>query len=134
MNLTTRSLLAVLFFVPAVSAKVVGVDIDVHEDVLGGKSYGLAGPYEKFIGTMNFAVDPTKPENQIIVDIEHAPTNAGGLVEFSATFTLIQPKDVARGNGTMLLGVANRGTRRMLTFFNHAQSDDGEWDARLLYG
>lgn len=129
MNLATRSLLAVLLFVPTVSAEVVGVDIDVHEDVLGGKSYGLAGPYEKFIGTMNFAVDPTKPANQIIVDIEHAPTNADGLVEFSATFTLIQPKDVARGNGTMLLGVANRGTRRMLTFFNHAQSDDGEWDA-----
>ena len=122
-------LFATLFVVSSASAEVVGVDIDVHEDVLGGKSYGLAGPYEKFIGTMHFAVDPSNSANEIIVDIEHAPTNAEGLVEFSATFTLIQPKDVTRGNGTMLLGVANRGTRRMLTFFNHARSDDSQWDA-----
>ena len=129
MSRACRVLLATFFVVSSASAEVVGVDIDVHEDVLGGKSYGLAGPYEKFIGTMYFAVDPSNSANEIIVDIEHAPTNAAGLVEFSATFTLIQPKDVTRGNGTMLLGVANRGTRRMLTFFNHARSDDGEWDA-----
>jgi len=129
LNTITRFLLVTLFLSSSVSAKVVGVDIDVHEDVLDGKAYGLAGPYEKFIGKMHFAVDPANSVNEIIVDIEHAPTNSNGLVEFSATFTLIQPKDVTRGNGTMLLGVANRGTRRMLTFFNHANSEDGEWDA-----
>ena len=130
MKVLSRVLLTTFLFVSAASAEVVGVNIDVHEDGLGGKSYGLAGPYEKFIGTMHFAVDPTNSANEIIVDIEHAPMNADGLVEFSATFTLIQPKDVTRGNGTMLLGVANRGTRRMLTFFNHADSpDDGPWDA-----
>ncbi|HEY5624296.1 MAG TPA: alpha/beta hydrolase domain-containing protein [Gammaproteobacteria bacterium] len=122
--------LAAFLSCSSASAAVTGVDIDVHEDVLDGRSWGLAGPYEKFIGTMHFAVDPANPANEIIVDIEHAPTNAEGLVEFSATFTLIKPKDIERGNGTMLLGVANRGTRRMLTFFNHAHSDDpGEWDA-----
>ncbi|HEY5622790.1 MAG TPA: hypothetical protein VIV14_03440, partial [Gammaproteobacteria bacterium] len=49
---------AAFFFGSCASAAVTGVDIDVHEDVLGGKSWGLAGPYEKFIGTMHFAVDP----------------------------------------------------------------------------
>lgn len=129
MTTVSRVVFLTVLFIGSASAEVVSVDIDVHEDVLGGRSYGLAGPYEKLIGTMNFAVDPANSANEIIVDIEHAPTNAAGLVEFSATFTLIKPKDATRGNGTVLLGVANRGTRRMLTFFNHAHAEGEEWDA-----
>ena len=129
MNSSSRVLFAAILFVSGVSAEVVRVDVELHEDVLGGKSYGLAGPYEKFLGTMHFAVDPTNSANEIIVDIEHAPLNADGLVEFSATFTLIKPTQADRGNGTMLLGVANRGTRRMLTFFNHAHAEGETWDA-----
>ncbi len=122
MKTSSTVLLAVILFVSGASAEIVRVEVDLHEDVLGGRSYGLAGPYEKFLGTMHFAVDPTNSANEIIVDIEHAPTNADGLVEFSANFTLIKPKQADRGNGTLLLGVANRGTRRMLTFFNHAHA------------
>ncbi len=121
--------LAASLFVSGASAEIVRVDVDLHEEVLGGRSYGLAGPYEKFLGTMHFAVDPANAVNEIIVDIEHAPTNADGLVEFSANFTLIKPQRADRGNGTLLLGVANRGTRRMLTFFNHAHAEGETWDA-----
>ena len=78
-------LFATLFVVSSASAEVVGVDIDVHEDVLGGKSYGLAGPYEKFIGTMHFAVDPSNSANEIIVDIEVLEEEiAKGLAELKA--------------------------------------------------
>ncbi len=129
MTTVSKVLFIVFLIASSASAEVVRVDIDIHEDVLGGRSYGLAGPYEKIIGTMHFAVDPTNSANEIVVDIEHAPTNTDGLVEFSATFTLIKPKDGSRGNGTALLGVANRGTRRMLTFFNHAHAEGEEWDA-----
>ena len=129
MNLSLRILSLTVVLTSAASAGVVGVDVDIHEDVLGGKSWGLAGPYEKLIGTLHFAVDPENPANRVIVDIEHAPTNADGNVEFSANYVLIKPKQAERGNGTVILGVANRGTRRMLTFFNHGRDEHEEWDA-----
>jgi len=129
MNITTRILSLIFLLVSTASAEMVRVDVDIHEDVLGGKSWGLAGPYEKMIGIMYFEVDPDNAANEIIVDIEHAPTNARGNVEFSANFVLLKPKDVERGNGTVVLGVANRGTRRMLTFFNHGRDEHEEWDA-----
>ena len=129
MNLTAKALLFTVLTTTLASAEMVGVDVDIHEDVLGGKSWGLSGPYEKMIGTMYFEVDPNNSANEIIVDIEHAPINDEGNVEFSANFVLIKPKQVERGNGTVVLGVANRGTRRMLTFFNHAHQDQGKWDA-----
>ena len=118
------------FLLPlAANAGIVGADVDIHEDVLGGKSWGLAGPYEKLIGTLYFEVDPDNPVNQRIVDIEHAPVNADGNVEFSSNFVLLKPKQAERGNGTAIVGVANRGTRRMLTFFNHGSDEHEEWDA-----
>ena len=129
MKMTIRILSLVFLMTSMASAEMVGVDVDIHEDVLGGKSWGLSGPYEKMIGTMYFEVDPSNSANEIIVDIEHAPTNAQGNVEFSANFVLIKPKQVERGNGTVVLGVANRGTRRMLTFFNHGHDEHGLWDA-----
>ena len=129
MNITTRVLCLAALTTPSVSAEVVRVDVDIHEQVLGGRSWGLAGPYEKMIGTLHFEVDPGNPANGIIVDLEHAPTNARGNVEFSANFLLLKPVAAERGNGTVVLGVANRGTRRMLTFFNHGHDEHGEWDA-----
>ena len=40
--------------------------------------------YEQITGKVYFAVDPKLPANQIITDIDRAPRNAQGLVEFSA--------------------------------------------------
>ena len=92
MNLTAKALLFTVLTTSLASAEMVGVDVDIHEDVLGGKAWGLSGPYEKMIGTMYFEVDPNNSANEIIVDIEHAPINAEGTVEFSANFVLIKPK------------------------------------------
>ena len=129
MDMTARIFFLFFLFASSTSAEVVRIDVDIHEDVLDGKSWGLAGPYEKFIGMMYFEVNPNNSANEIIVDIEHAPTNRAGNVEFSANFVLIKPKQLEQGNGTVIVGVANRGTRRMLTFFNHGSDEDEEWDA-----
>jgi hypothetical protein len=93
----TLLLLAVL----AVSAPAAVTHIDVLErsDVLDGKSFGAAGPYERIIGTARFAVDPKLPANRIITDIDLAPRNADGMVEFSADIYLLKPRDPAKGNG-----------------------------------
>jgi hypothetical protein len=120
-----------LLLTAAAAAEVVRVEIEHQSDVLGGRSYGLAGSYEQYIGTIYFEADPGDPANQIVVDIEHAPKNAAGRVEHAANFTLIKPKDMHRANGTVLFGTSNRGSRRMLTFFNHAHAEGETWDAPI---
>ncbi len=68
------------------TAEVVRVDVQVRGDVAEDRSYGLAGPYERLVGKIHYEVDPNNSVNQIITDIEYAPTNAAGMVEFSADF------------------------------------------------
>lgn len=108
-----------LWSVPA-WADVVRIEVKTRADVLGGRAFGAAGAYEKIAGTLYFAVDPAAGPNRIITDIDKAPKNAAGRVEFSSDFYLIKPKDTARGNGTLLYEVSNRGGKSMIGFFNFA--------------
>ena len=47
-------------------------------------------------------------------------------MEFSADFFLLKPKQIERGNGTVLYEVANRGGKGMLSFFNRATYQPAE--------
>src|SRR5262249_30754885 len=78
--------------------------------------------YEKLSGKIYFAVDPRNSANRIIADIDKAPTNPAGKVEFSSDFYMIKPKDISRGNGTVLYEVSNRGNKGILGFFNLASA------------
>ena len=112
--------LAPLLVVSTVSAEVIRVEVDSRSDVAGGMSYGLAGPYERIAGTIYFAVDPDNAANRNITDIDLAPRNADGRVEFHSNFFLIKPKDISRGNGTVFYEVSNRGGKGMLGYYNNA--------------
>ena len=95
MTRTIGTLLTLLCLaVSAADAEVIRIEVRLRADLAGGMSFGLAGPYEKLVGTIYFAVDPDNPANQIITDIALAPRNADGLVEFHSDFFLIKPKDV----------------------------------------
>src|SRR5579884_3023687 len=109
--------LAMIFARP-LGAEVVRVEVKSRTDVLGGKTFGNAGAFEKVSGTIYFAVDPKNSANKIIADIDKAPKNAAGKVEFSSDFYLIKPKDPSLGNGTVLYEVSNRGNKGLLGFFN----------------
>ena len=115
-----RTTLCLMLVAAPVSAEVVRIEVKSRADVLSGKSFGTAGPYEKLSGTIYFAVDPRNTANQIITDIDKAPRNAAGKVEFSSDFYLIKPKDASSGNGTLLYEVSNRGGKGMIGFFNRA--------------
>jgi hypothetical protein len=95
-----------------------GVDVQAREVVLGGQSFGAAGAYEKIAGTIHFAADPAHPLNRKVTDIGLAPKNAAGRVEFSGDFYLLKPIDMSKGNGRLLLDVANRGRKVALGMFN----------------
>ena len=77
--------------------------------------------YEQITGKAYFAVDPKLAANKIIVDVERAPRNAKGLVEFSADIFVLRPKDAAKSNGTALLEISNRGGSGMIGMFDLAQ-------------
>lgn len=116
------TLALLLALVPAMTrAEVVRVEISSRQDVLGGKAFGETGAYEKLVGKVYFAVAPENPHNRIIADIDKAPRNSQGKVEFSSDLFILRPKDAARGNGVLFFDVVNRGNKQLLSTFNHAK-------------
>ena len=116
-----RSLLITLFAAVTLQAAVTRVSLIERSDVLDGRAFGTAGPYERIIAKAHFSVDPANTQNLAISDLAKAPKNEQGLVEFTADLYVLKPRDPAKGNGTLLLEVPNRGSKAMLTRFNYAK-------------
>lgn len=85
------------------------LEIERREPYAGGQSWGAVGPCERLVGTAWYEVDPANPHNRVIVNLDKAPRNAAGKVEFSAPFFMIKPVDMAKGNGKIFYNVNNRG-------------------------
>jgi hypothetical protein len=124
-------LIAALAATPAV-AEVVRIEVDTRADVAGGAAYGTVGPYEKLRGTLHFAVDPKASANGHITDLDLARVNAAGLVEFTADFYLLKPKDVAKGNRALLFEVSNRGGKGILPMLSRAAASLDPTEPREL--
>lgn len=109
------------------------LSISATEDFPG--TYGSVGAYERLSGTLAGEVDPKDPHNAIIQDLALAPVNARGMVEYSADFVLIKPKDMSKSNGVLRYDAPNRGN--ILTLVNPAANpSDAEYLERgysLLY-
>ncbi len=99
-------------------AEVTRIEITSQAPFAGGKSFGGAGSYVRISGRFHGELDPTHPANRKIVDIRLAPRNARGKVEYSADFDILRPADPAKGNGTLLYDVNNRGNKRLLHLLN----------------
>lgn len=125
MNIQTIALMVVALFPAMAAAEVSRVEIVSRHDVLDARSFGSTGPYELVAGKIHFAVDPANPANRLIVDIDKAPRSAAGRVEFVSDFSMLRPKDQARGNGVALIDIVNRGQRTVLTSFNRATRATG---------
>lgn len=124
--------LALLLMTSSALAKVVRIDITSKSDFAGGREFGAVGPYEVLTGTIYFTVDPRDAHNIRIVDLDKAPRNAQGLVEFSSDIYVIRPKDASRGNGCAIVEIPNRGGRAMHRYFNEASARDEVGDGFLM--
>ncbi len=71
--------------------------------------WGTAGAYERLKGTAYMEVDPRDPLNAVIVNLDRAPRNGRGMVEFSSPFLILKPVDMSRGNRKIWYGINNRG-------------------------
>ena len=74
-----------------------------HTETLGDDGY------QKLTGHAYGELDPKLPLNAIITDLEFAPRNARGMVEYAVTFTIIKPADMSKASGVLLYFVPNRG-------------------------
>ncbi|MEO7133050.1 MAG: alpha/beta hydrolase domain-containing protein [Vicinamibacterales bacterium] len=113
------ALVAVALTSPA-WADVTRVTITSRTVVADGTWFGAAGRYEKIAGTVFFELDPADPHNRAITDLDLAPRNARGRVEFSADLFILAPQDPARASGSVLFEISNRGGKGLLPTFNRA--------------
>src|SRR5438067_1327038 len=90
-------------------ARVVRFVVEQTRSFAGGTSFGDVGPYQRLDGTAHMEVDPRDPLNAVIVNLDKAPRNARGLVDFSAPFYILKPVDLARGNHKIFFAINNRG-------------------------
>ncbi|MCU1219660.1 MAG: hypothetical protein JWN42_857, partial [Candidatus Angelobacter sp.] len=119
-------LLFLILFSTTSPARVVRVEITSRTDIQEGKPFGNAGAYEKIIGRVYFAVDPANLHNRQIVDLDKAPRNAKGEVEFSSDLYLLKPKNMVKGNQAVLFEVSNRGGRGVLSIVNGRDGEYGD--------
>ena len=113
-------LVACIVIPSPVPAKVVRVEIDSAEQVANGRLFGRSGAYEKITGKIHLEVDPDNQANQLIIDLDLAPRNGRGNVEFSTDFELQKPVDPQRGNRRLIYFVNNRGNKASVRGAFHA--------------
>jgi hypothetical protein len=130
----TLSFIIFLFSAAVADAHVTRVEIISRTGVLDGRAFGLAGAYEKIVGRVYFAVNPENLHNKLIVDLDKAPRNAQGEVEFSADLYLLKPKDMNKGNNAVLFEVSNRGGKGILHLVNgySPSTPEGEYGDGFL--
>lgn len=112
----------VLLISALAQAELLRIELIERTDVLEGRAFGTAGAYEKIRARAHFAVDPGAKPNSGIVDIDKAPRNAEGRVEFSADLYVLKPRDPAAGNKIVLFEVPNRGGKGMIGIYNRARA------------
>jgi hypothetical protein len=89
-----------------------------------GHKFGAAGAYVRVKGIARGMLDPTAPQNAGIVDLDKAPRNASGLVEYATDFDILRPNDPARGSFILVYDVPNRGSKRIFNLLDDIPAND----------
>jgi hypothetical protein len=120
--------IAAFGFAPRSNAEITQINITcVQSPTFGGASFGSVGQYELIQGTFTGEVDPSNPQNAVIVDIQNAPRNAQGRVTYSADFQIFRPINLPQGNHRVIFDLPNRGGATALSTFNNGTGNDRSW-------
>ncbi len=95
---------------------ITALEITSRAPFVGGASFGNVGAYERLDGVAIGETDPTHLGNAGIVNIDKAPRNAKGCVEYRSDICILRPANPEHGNGRILYEVNNRG--RIMLFAN----------------
>jgi hypothetical protein len=98
--------------VPEAEARITRLEIvSTQSPTFGGLSFGSVGQYEKIFARAYGEVDPTDRHNSLIADIDKAPRNARGMVEYNVDVHILKPINLGLGNQRMFYDVVNRGNK-----------------------
>src|SRR3984957_20379012 len=90
---------------------IIAIEIKSRTPFVGGAAFGTAGAYERLDGVAMGELDPRHPANLGIVNLDKAPRNARGRVEYCSDICILRPADAAKGNGRILNEVNNLGRK-----------------------
>ncbi len=93
----------------------------VRLDIASKESYGTfqPGEYVLWKGRVHGELAPTEG----IPDLDKARRNERGKVEYAADLMLLMPADPAKGNGTLLVDVPNRGRVYGIALYNGPRNE-----------
>src|SRR5215472_6612040 len=95
----------------AAQARVTTITIArVESPTFEGQSFGITGQYEKLVGRIAGEINPSDPHNSVITDINLAPRNARGNVDYETDIMILRPIDHSRGNHKVWYELTNRGS------------------------
>ncbi|WP_378943023.1 alpha/beta hydrolase domain-containing protein [Paracoccus sp. R86501] len=117
----TTAAAALLIGAATANAELVSLEVTT-QPAYDGQAFGDAGAYQLMQGRAHFALDPTSDRASRIVDIEKAPVNAEGMVEFSSDVTIMAPASAEAGSRVMFYEVPNRGRNLSFGLLNAARS------------
>jgi hypothetical protein len=102
---------------------ITAIEITSRAPFVGGAGFGDVGAYERLDGVAIGQIDPAHAGNVGIVNIDKAPRNARGHVEYRSDICILRPAVPERGNGRILYEVNNRG--RIMLFANLCAGNAG---------
>jgi hypothetical protein len=121
--MSTALLALVLLAVMAspAAAGITRLEITRTEPFAQGAEFGTVGAYVKIVGVAHGELDPAARGNAGIVNLDRAPRNARGMVEYAADFYVMRPAEPHRGNRVLLYEVTNRGRKLLLPWLHDAK-------------
>jgi hypothetical protein len=99
-------------------ARVTKIILVSRAPAFDGRQFGTAGSFEEIRGIAIGEIDPADRRNAVITDIQFAPRNANGRVEYRLNFTLMKPVDMKKSSGVLFYNIVNRGRRNGPTEFD----------------
>jgi hypothetical protein len=94
-----------------VEARIDSLGTPKIEPFANGAAFGDAGAYERVSGVARGELDPADPRNRGIVNLDRAPRNGRGMVEYTVDWAMLRPVEAGRGNRKILYDVTNRGRK-----------------------
>ena len=111
------------------------VRLEIEPVPANEKDANMPASYEMLRGKVYGELDFKDRRNAIIQDIELAPRNSRGRVEYVATFTLYRPISGAKSSGVLVYEVVNRGAS--LTRHDYTTGDiflQSGWQGDIPFG
>jgi alpha/beta hydrolase family protein len=131
-GLAVTAFVSAILLAPPAQARITQLQVTrLESPTFGGMTFGSVGAYEKIVARATGEVDPALPGNALITDIQFAPRNARGMVEYAMDVMIVKPIDPSKGSGRIFYDVVNRGSDMSFSTFQQASapSKTGTTDA-----